>query len=487
MTAYRSITGQRGLAESVADLKSGRVTGEELAAEAIETAQLHERLNAVVTLDVEQALSAAWEADRDRSIDGPLRGVPIVVNDNIHVAGMPNTAGTPALANFVPMVDAPAVSRLRAAGALVIAKSNLHEMCVGVTGGESATGAVRNAWNPDRLAGGGSAGAAVLVALGVLGGLGTDTCGSVRIPAALNGVCGLRPSSGRYPGTGVTPMSVSRDTVGPIASTMADLTILDSVLANEPPRTDGYPHSPLRLGVPANYRLGPCEPATVEYFERALDRLRSKGVIVVEVSGFPFEGIERRVGIPILAYELRRELGQYLRIHRTKVTVEELASQIRGTGVRDFFKRHLVRDATKVISDEEYDHAYGRGRAEVLSHYRNVFRSFKLDALVFPATPHRASTLRLCDPPPSAEFAAHPHPGSLIDLPELDEPAPSANAHAADVFTRHTAPGGIVGLPGLTLPVLVDDDLPVGLALDGYPGGDRALLALGRELEQILY
>jgi indoleacetamide hydrolase len=486
MAPYRSITGQLGLVEAVADVRTGRTTCEELTKRAVDTAQSHAKLNAVITLDAEQALSSAWQSDRERSCRGPLWGIPIVINDNIHVAGLPNTAGTPALADFVPTTDALVVSRLRAAGALVIAKTNLHEMSLGVTGGESATGPVRNAWDPNRLAGGGSAGAAVMVALGVLAGLGTDTCGSVRIPAALNGVCALRPSVGRYPANGVTPMSVSRDTVGPIAATMADLTLLHSVLADEHPGTETYPRMPPRLGVPVTYRSGPCERAALECFERALDRLRSKGVIVVEVRGFPLEGIERRIGIPILAYELRRELGHYLHTYQTKITVDDLADRIRGPGVRDFFRRHLVCDATRVISAVEYDLAFTRGRAEVFRQYRHVFRTYQLDALVLPTTPHRASTMRLCDPPPAAEFAVHPAPGSLIDLPELAQPAPSANAHAADVFTRHTSPGGIVGLPGLTLPMPTEDGLPAGLALDGYPGGDRALLALGRELERML-
>jgi mandelamide amidase len=502
MTRLRAPAPPPGVVEGRTGPRLDQPASYSLTERMLDTALRHADLNPMITVDAEESLRAAWQADRDWPGDGPLRGIPMVINDNIHVAGMPNTAGTPALANFVPPEDAPVVSSLRGAGAFVLGKSNMHELSVGVTGGESMAGAVHNARDSHRLAGGSSAGAAVMVALGIPAALGVDFCGSARIPAALNGVCALRPSAGRYSMEAITPLSSSRGTVAPMAATVADLAVLDSVLAGELSGisdsanfsdtldadtlgTLGSATTP-RLGVPVTYRSAHCDRATLECFEKAVDRLRSKGVVVVEVATFPLEGVERRIGIPILAYEFRRELIRYLRTYLPSLTLTELAGRITGTGVRQFFQRHILSRPVGAITHENYDAALAAGRAELLGYYRNVFRTHQLDALVYPTVPRQPSQLELRTAPAPGARGESLLEASPTDLPELAEEMPTVNAHAAEVFTRHTAPGSIVGLPGLTLPVPTGDGPAVGLGLDGPPGGDRALLALGRRLERLL-
>ena len=167
---------------------------------------------------------------------GSLDRMRIGIKDNVHVAGLPNPAGTAALDGFVPAKDATLVARLRQAGAIIAGKNNLHELAYGITSANGAYGIVENAYDPTLIAGGSSGGTAVAVALGLVdAGIGTDTGGSVRIPAALNGIVGFRPTVGRYPNDGMTLISTTRDTAGPITSTVADAALLDAILSASDP------------------------------------------------------------------------------------------------------------------------------------------------------------------------------------------------------------------------------------------------------------
>src|SRR5207247_5915339 len=164
-------------------------------------------------------------------------GVPVVVKDNIEVAGLPASAGTPALKAYVPGKDAPVAAKLRATGAIIIGKTNMHELAFGISGYNAGfkTGTepgVRNAYDATKIAGGSSSGTgAAIGARIVTAGLGTDTGGSVRVPCALNGCATLRPTVGRYPQGGIAPISHTRDTAGPMAATVADVAVLDHVVA----------------------------------------------------------------------------------------------------------------------------------------------------------------------------------------------------------------------------------------------------------------
>ena len=223
-------------------LCAGRLSSEQLVSAYIAQAKAKPDLNAFITLDETGALAAARAADAARAkrpagtACKPLDGLPIAIKDNIQVRGLPATAGTPALKNFVPATDAPVVARLRAAGAIVLGKTNMHELAFGVTGYNPAfhSGAnigVRNAYDQHRIAGGSSSGnGAALGARMVAAALGTDTGGSVRIPCAFNGCTALRPSVGRYPQQGIAPISHTRDTAGPMALSVADLVLLDRAI-----------------------------------------------------------------------------------------------------------------------------------------------------------------------------------------------------------------------------------------------------------------
>ena len=178
---------------------------EAAAREAIRKASENKGLNAFIHINEDEAIKLAAESDTRRKngeLKGPLDGVLLVVKDNIHVAGMPNTAGTPALKGFVPKHDAPVIERLKNAGAIILGKTNMHELAFGISSYNTAFYeghiGVRNSHNIERMAGGSSGGTAAAIGAGIVyGGLGTDTGGSVRIPSALNGIVGFRPTVGR--------------------------------------------------------------------------------------------------------------------------------------------------------------------------------------------------------------------------------------------------------------------------------------------------
>ncbi|MES1147698.1 MAG: amidase family protein, partial [Bradyrhizobium guangdongense] len=280
---------QLTLTQAAADLRAGKTTSHALTSDAIARARANADLNAFITLDEASALKAAasFDAQANAGADKPLGGVPIVIKDNIEVAGLPCTAGTPALRSFIPRSDAPVAAKLRAAGAIIIGKTNMHELAFGISGYNLAfkTGqeyGVRNAYDRTLIAGGSSSGTgAAIGARIVAGGLGTDTGGSVRVPGALNGCASLRPTVGRYPQGGIAPISHTRDTAGPMAATMADVALLDRVIAGGD-AVIAADLKQVRIGI-VKSMLANLDGDTQAAFEASVAQMKSQGVTIVDV------------------------------------------------------------------------------------------------------------------------------------------------------------------------------------------------------------
>ncbi|WP_406086020.1 amidase family protein [Kitasatospora purpeofusca] len=440
---------------------AGRGPAQQAVAAALERAAAVAHLNAFITLDAEGAGAEAARHDRR---GGATRRWCLAVKDSIHVAGLPNTAGTPGLAGFVPAADAPVVAALRAAGAIVLGKTNMHELALGVTSGNPTFGAVGNGADPALFAGGSSGGSAAAVASGIVdAGLGTDTGGSVGIPAALNGIYGLRPSAGRYPSAGVTPLSVTRDTPGPMARTLDRLAALDAFVAGRagaaPP-----PDRTLRLGLPRHVFAEDLEAPVRAAWEAAVDRLGAARTVRVPVDTGHLVEYDARAGMHLVLGEFAAAFDRYLAGHRVGRSTAEVVEAAADPAVAE-----LLRTAALPAGPAYAGPAALRGavveRRAMQAAYAELFAVNGVDAILSPTVPVCARPL-------------HRHEESLV-----------LNGREVPTFPtliRNTSPSATAGLPSVTLPLPVDGSPPVGLQLVGPRGGDRALLAVAARVDALL-
>jgi indoleacetamide hydrolase len=456
--------------ELAREVCAGKTTSAQLVAEAIARAKARPELNAFVTLDEAGAAAAAKRADAGRHQGcKPLHGVPIVVKDNIEIAGLPTTGGTPALKGYKPKADAPVAKKLRDAGAIVLGKTNMHELAFGISGYNPAynTGpevGVRNAYDTGKSAGGSSSGTgAALGARVITAGLGTDTGGSVRVPCAFNGCASLRPTVGRYPGQGIVPISHTRDTAGPMALAMADVELLDRVISGAPPaRPADLKH--VRVGL-AKPMLANMDADTQAAFDAALAKLKGAGVTVVDVEMPKLADLNNAISFPIALYEAHDDMVKYLRHTNTRITIAQLAEQAASPDVKGTYQglvipRKLPGPNNSVVDAKPaYDAAMKTSRPALQKLYAATFKKHKLDALVFPTVPKVA-------------MAANPESSSVPTFLGV---------------IQNTDPGSNAGVPGLQIPIALGaaSKLPVGLELDGPAGSDRRLVAIGLALEPL--
>jgi len=452
---------------AVARLTKGEVTAERYAAALLERCQQGKALNAFITLLQERVLQAARAADRLRSSGGklgPLHGLPIPVKDSVNTKDMPTSGGTPALRSFEPKEDAPIVRALLAAGAIVLGKTNLHELSFGWTSNNLAFGAVHNPYDVQRIPGGSSGGTAVAVAARMAPlGVAEDTEGSIRVPAAMCGITGFRPTTTRYVSTGVVPITPLFDQVGPHARTVGDLALFDSVATGDWSSLPATELKGTKLGLARSYWFSDLDSEVDRVADEALRKLQDAGAELVEAE---IPDLGRLVDLttnPIQNHDARYALKEYLEKYGAGVTLDQLIAQASADIRRDF--RDLLPGGKFFVEDAAYKVARDVHLPKLKEIYREYFARTGVAAIVFPAT--------MIPPPLIGE--------------DVEVMIGRKKVAFETAVARNIAPGSTAGLPGLILPAgMSSGGLPIALEFDGPAGSDRSLLALGLSAERAL-
>ena len=426
--------------------------------------QLHPRLNAYITVAAELALAQAKKAEAElfgprgrkgRRDRGPLHGVPISLKDNIYTAGIRTTAGSKILRDFIPKEDAAVVAQLKDAGAVLLGKTNLHEFAYGVTSNNPHYGPVRNPWDLTRIPGGSSGGSAAAVAAGLcFGSIGTDTGGSIRIPAALCGVAGLKPTWGRISCEGVVPLSPLLDCTGPLARNVRDLAILTGAIFVRVGREPNFANpSTLRadprkfcLGLPRQMFFDALSPEVRTAFDSALRDLCRLGMKTVDIS------------IPLL--DETEEAGNQIAwaeatlFHRQRGYFPARAADY-GDDVRSRLEMGTKVSAVDFLQALEI-------QKQFVQHLHLALAEADVDAIVVPTTPIEAPLLNQ----ETSRIGAHDYPARALLL-------------------RLNRPANLAGTPSLSVPCgFTRAGLPIGLQIMGGVSSENALLRIANALER---
>lgn len=470
------------IVEAGRGLRDGTLTAIELLAAVRRRAAMTEaQLHAYLTIDGEGAERAAAEADESFGAGedrGPLQGIPIALKDNMVTRGVETTASSQILAGWHPPYDGTVASRLHAAGAVVIGKTNLDEFAMGSSTENSAYGTTRNPWDPDRVPGGSSGGSAAAVAVGsALGALGSDTGGSIRQPASLCGVVGMKPTYGLVSRYGLIAFASSLDQIGPIARSVDDaLVLLEGIAGHDPKDATSYRGElpafrsevgrgvdGLRIGVISELARDGIEPAVAEAFTDTLDRLASAGAQIVDVS-LPSTEYALSAYYLIAPAECSANLARFdgvrfgLRASEGD-TVEEMMAATRRDGFGPEVTRRILL-GTYALSAGYYDAFYGQAqkvRTLVIDEFKAAYD--QVDVLVTPTSPTTAFEV--------GERTADP-----------------LSMYLSDVCT---VAANLSGDPGISIPIGVDPDgLPIGFQVLAPALGEAVLFRAAKAVEDLV-
>jgi aspartyl-tRNA(Asn)/glutamyl-tRNA(Gln) amidotransferase subunit A len=454
-----------------AGLASGAYSSEELTRALLARIEQHPELNAFITITADEALTEARAADAERASGeaGPLTGVPIVHKDLFCTQDVRTTCGSRMLEDFISPYDAAAVQRLRAAGAVMLAKTNMDEYAMGSSNETSYFGPVLNPWDHSKSPGGSSGGSAAAVAARLVpGATGTDTGGSIRQPAALSGITGFKPTYGRVSRYGMVAFASSLDQAGTLTTTAEDAAMMLSVMAGFDDRDSTCVDEPvpdyraeleqdlsgLRIGIPTEFLGGGLDPAVEQSVRDAIAGYESRGASVAEIS-LPHVGLSVPTYYVVAPAECSSNLSRFDGVrfgHRCAdpVDLTDLYARSRGEGFGDEVKRRILT-GTYVLSAGYYDAYYLQAqkvRQLIADDFKHAFE--QVDVLMGPTAPTAAFGL-----------------GEKTDDP--------INMYLNDIYTIGA---NLAGLPAMSIPCGFVEGLPVGLQLIGSYFQESKLLAV---------
>jgi len=415
--------------------------------------EYNKRLNAFITIfdeDTAFNLSQIGSPGKKKDLEKfPLCGIPLSVKDNICVAGYKTTAGSAAFQNYVPVVNADVIDTCLSLGSVPLGKTNLHELAMGATSSSSFFGPVRNPIDSSRIPGGSSGGSAVSVVMSKIPivSLGTDTGGSVRIPAALCGVCGFKPTFGTISTSGVLPLGATLDHVGFLTKNMRDMQIAFGAFTGATQkRSRSGVAKKWKIGIPQNYFFEDCTPDVEKAFWRSIDSIRNAGNSVEE--GIEIPGAEK-----INRTRLTIQMAEGSWFYRDLVNDPEKRKLV-GKDVMTFF------DAGSRTSQMQWLQA-SKERMALISAISRAFQ--KVDYLAVPTC--------------------------LTTAPKLEDILGKEAGSIRRQLVRNTEPFNLCGFPSLSIPThrLHSADLPTALELSGRPFDDAQLLAAGQEIWETLH
>jgi mandelamide amidase len=455
-----------GAVAAVEAMRDGDIKAEDYARTLLDRAQELASLNAFITLNRDMVLEAARAADKARASGaalGMLHGLPIPVKDSVDTKALPTSNGTPALRKFMAKDDAAVLKPLFAQGAILMGKTNLHELSYGWTTNNLAFGPVHNPYNRDRVPGGssGGSGAAVAARIAPLA-IAEDTFGSIRVPATMCGLCGLRPSYGRYPDDGIMPLTTDKfDQVGPLARTVADLALFDAVVTGEPRQVTATPLNGARIGIAPEPFFSGLDPEVERVANEALQKLGAAGATLVKAEIPEPARAAMDIGFTIIAFETVPSIAGFLEQEVPGLSFDQMFQQA-SANVQGVMKGFAM--PPKVPTREAYEAALAK-REKLRAAVRGYFDAQGIVALAFPT---------ILIPPPKI--------GEEGDVDIRGKKVPFFVA-----MGRNIALGSCASLASLILPAgMTSDGLPVGIEFDARSGKDRDLLALGLSLEKAL-
>lgn len=440
----------RTIAELARALRARETTAEASTTACLDRiAERNPAINAFITVLADQALTQARQADAElaRGLDrGPLHGVPLSLKDIIDIAGVATTAASRVRNGHVAAGDAPVAARLREAGAVFLGKANLHEFAFGTTNEDSAFGAVRHPLDPTRSPGGSSGGSAASVLDGMAyASIGTDTGGSIRIPSAVCGLAGLKPSLGEIPVAGVVPLSTTMDHVGPLCRSVEDAGIVFDVLrGGQAPVRQSRQARGLRVGVLRGYFTSLLDPQVADAFEATCASLTEAGALLDEVD-IPHAGDIAPIYLHIVLAEAAAYHAKTLESH-----ADEYTPNVR-----------IRLEMGRYVLAEDYVRAL-RGRDVLIAEVDAALRG--KDVLLLPSLGVPAIRLG----------------AATVKIGAIEEPV-------RNVMLRLTQLFNVTGHPAVTLPCAkTTDGLPIGVQIVGGRNETDALLAAAMAVEALL-